>query len=224
MPWFSARMGVWASSYVPDIRKHEQWILICTSWKVVLRQSLCEFSPYKLKQKLLTIQLNWSSEVELHTDGLLEETNAHASKTDTFTISNSLRMHTSRLPRLERLRWNSAGANQLNENSTHCTRTYTFLFISLLPNLILPLNVRVPTNQIRTVPAALIRTGFSLLPKFEFTAKWEDANQSNESSTCAHVHAAPKFDCGVKDHIVVPLVYTLLCCRVREGEKIGGGE
>ena len=42
-----------------------------------------------------------------------------------------------------------------------------------------------------------------------------------------HVNAytlLPKFDCGVKDHIVVPLVYTLLCCRVREGEKIGGGE
>ena len=196
MPWFSARMGVWASSYVPDIRKHEQWILICTSWKVVLRQSLCEFSPYKLKQKLLTIQLNWSSEVELHTDGLLEETNAHASKTDTFTISNSLRVNTSRLPKLERLRWNSAGANQLNENSTRCTHTYTFLFISLLPNSILPLNLQVQTNQIRTAPAALVRTRFSLLPKFEFTVEWEDANQSNESSTCARVHAVANFWLG----------------------------
>ena len=101
-------------------------------------------------------------------------------------------MHTSRLPKLERLRRNSAGANQSNENSTHCTRTYTFLFISLLPNLILLLKVRVSANQIRTVPAALVRTRFSLLPKFEFTAEWEDANQSNESSTCERVHAAAK--------------------------------
>ena len=55
---------------------------------------------------------------------------------------------------------------------------------------------------------------------------WNGRMPTNQMRV-VHVHAytlLPKIDCGVKDHIVVPLVYTLLCCRVREGEKIGGGE
>ena len=52
----------------------------------------------------------------------------------------------------------------------------------------------VSTNHMRTVPAARVRTRFSLLPKSEFTAEWEDANQSMRA---VHVHAyalLPKFE------------------------------
>ena len=80
-------------------------------------------------------------------------TNAHASKTDTFIIGNSLRVHSSRLPNMERLPRNGAGANQSNENSTRCTH---------LLCLNLPRNGRIPTNQMRAVHAH----AYALPPKF----------------------------------------------------------
>ena len=39
----------------------------------------------------------------------------------TFIIGKSLRVHSSRLPNMERLPHNGVGANQSNENSTRCT-------------------------------------------------------------------------------------------------------
>jgi len=52
---------------------------------------------------------------------------------------------------------------------------------------------RVPTNQMGAVlPATRVHRRYSLLPKFEFTAEWEDANQSNESTTYARVRVAAK--------------------------------
>ena len=59
---------------------------------------------------------------------LLEKTNAHASKTDTFTIGSSPRVHSSRLPNWSVYPRKGADANQSNESSTRCKRTYAFYY------------------------------------------------------------------------------------------------
>ena len=78
----------------------------------------------------------------------------HASKTGTFIVGNSLRVHSSRAPKPESLPRKGAGANQSNAAA--------------------PL--------------------FSSCQNLKFTAEWEDANQSNESSTCARARLPPKFE------------------------------
>ena len=78
----------------------------------------------------------------LRTDGLLEETNAHASKTDTFITCNSFRVHSSRLPKLEYLPRNGAGANQ---SSAVCT------YFLCYQNLNLPRNGGCQPIKMRTV-------------------------------------------------------------------------
>ena len=78
----------------------------------------------------------------LRTDGLLEETNAHALKTDTFITCNSFRVYSSRLPKLEYLPRNGAGANQ---SSAVCT------YFLCYQNLNLPRNGGCQPIKMRTV-------------------------------------------------------------------------
>ena len=89
----------------------------------------------------------------LRTDVLLEETSVHASKTGTFIVGNSLRVHSSRAPKPESLPRNGAGANQSNAAAPHAAGVRTRYYL------------------------------FSSCQNLKFTAEWEDANQSNESST-----------------------------------------
>jgi len=87
---------------------------------------------------------------------------AHASMTDTFIISNSLRVHSFRLPNIAAKR---RGCQPIKWEQYWYARGFIFFAAKFE----LPRNGRMPTNQIRAVHAP----AYALPPKFEhFTAHW----------------------------------------------------
>ena len=155
----------------------------------------------------------------LRTDGLLEETNVHASKTDTFTIGNSLRVHTSSLPKLERLPRKSAGVDQSHENSTRCTRTYAFFFAAKIW-IYRGMGGCQPINEsstcARVCVAAKVWTvyfGMARMPVPDEYTWWHNLLSWRDGEPLSFVIRLKlgvglkqrlDFDCGVKGHTVAP--------------------
>ena len=125
--------------------------------------------------------------VQVATEGdkrtCIEDRHAHASKTDTFIVGNSLRVHSSRLPNMERLPAERRGCQPIKREQyplhAYVRVSYSFSLLEFAAN------GRIPTNQMRVVHVH----AYALPPKFycrmvvKLYLSWRDGEPLSFAST-----------------------------------------